>query len=778
MAQPGRTHWSWVGAAWMLLPVAAWIVGTLWLGGEIGRITDDYSVNLRDPATGEIPSPFNPWARYPFFWRPLHVAMCFGLGSIFAEHWQVLGVLCAVLHGAACIAVYALLRAGTRSRGPAAVGALALLLHPMNFEVVFWFCSISAAIATALWCGLALWCVRLVRRERPARALELLGIALLALTIPCFYEQPASGVLALPLILLGAWLGSPSGPRVGVAAGRAILLCGITGVMNIVYIVLLRLTAPAEFRGGAGSFVSADRLADRAAEVSRSIQWQLFGTRLRHTASGAWEVGRETLATPAGIAAIGGLALLAIIWAWAWAVEGEEPSGGGARGGDVSRGQGAAARLCWIGAGAVLFIGAFVPIALMARQNVEPRTLYFPLVGLCIILAQIVDVPLGWLRFGGVPGAIGRGVRALVGLAAGGAAIAGVVCMVGVQMWCTLRSERDDGIARRLAELVPDPPAGAVYAPLSLDAGVTRTGYPVFDRLRVPAFGTTWSATALMQQTMRRGDVVAASKSAWAKFPFDRFTGEGFWYEARLDGRATDRPGIGEFIAWDRVIPFTVDDDGRVRVVRQVEIVRSDDRVETFTAPVVRAAIRAGTARGQATVISLTDRADPPLMFVAGWRWTRPGSGEAGDTIGMLPLESRGMKREGIWLHPTYQSASRAAMRAELEASPTGRRLRFRVTTPPEDYARFAGAMPVLVRFEVFAGGSAGEQIAAPLAAASVELTQAMADEETRWVPVEVDVPASDGGLELRVRVEGSKARGAVHAPVWVTPGMWVDAAR
>lgn len=760
----------------MLLPVAAWLVGTLWLGGEIGRITDDYSVNMRDPATGELPSPFNPWARYPFFWRPLHIAMCFGLGTIFAEQWQALGVLCAVLHGGACIAVYALLRAGTRSRGPAAVGALALLLHPMNFEVVFWFCSISAAIATAVWCGLALWCVRLVRRERPARAAELAGVAGLALAVPCFYEQPASGVLALPLILLGAWLGSPTGPRVAAAAGRAVLLCGIAGVMNIVYIVLLRLTAPADFRGGAGSFVSSDRIAERAAEVSRSIQWQLLGTRLRHTVSGAWEVGRETLSTPVGIAAIGGLGLLAVIWAWAWAVEREEPSG--ARGGDVSPGRGAAARLCWIVAGAVLFIGAFVPIALMARQNVEPRTLYFPLVGLCIMLAQIVDALLASLPRGGRIGVFGGAVRAVVGLAAAGAAIAGVVCMVGVQTWCTLRAERDEGIARRLAELVPDPPAGAVYVPLSLDAGVTRTGYPVFDRLRVPAFGTTWSATALMQQTMRRRDVVAASKSAWARFPFDRFTSEGFWYEARLDGRATDRPGIGEFIAWERAVPFTVDDEGRVRLVRQIEIVRSDDRVETFAVPVVRGAIRAGTARGQATVVSLTDRADPPAVFVAGWRWSRPGSGEAGETIGMLPLNSRGMKREGVWLHPTYQNSSRAAMQAEIGASMEARTLRFRVTTPPEDYARFAGAMPVVVRFEVFAGGAAGEEIAAPLGAASVELTRAMAEAETRWVPVELEVPASDEGLVLRVRVESSKARGAVHAPVWVTPGMWIDAAR
>jgi hypothetical protein len=326
--------------------------------------------------------------------------------------------------------------------------------------------------------------------------------------------------------------------------------------------------------------------------------------------------------------------------------------------------------------------------------------------------------------------------------------------------------------------LIPDPPRHAVYIPLALDDGITQTGYLLFDRLRPAAFGTTWSATALMQQKLRRPDVVAAAVNPWAKYPFDSFRSDGLRFALKLDGRASDPASAGDFITWDRAIPFTVDPDGRVRLVRQIEIVRSDDRVETFNVPAVRAAIRAGTARGHGTTITLTDSADPAPMMMTGWRWIDPATGTpsaATEEIGMLPLESRGVKREGIWLHPTYQSSSRAAMQATIEPAASARTLRFRVTTPPEDYARFAGAEAVTMHIELLDRAAARIDAATPVAAASIELTRDLAESDAKWVPVELAVPASDVPRVLRVRVAGSKTRGATHAPVWVTPGMWVN---
>lgn len=778
LRQPGRTLWtragvSWTVAAWALFPLAAWLVGILWFGGDLGRTTDDYSVNFRDPVSGEMPSPFNPWARYPFFWRPLHIAMCFGLGSLFAEHWRILMVFCALTHGLACVAVYALFRAGTRHPGPAAAGALSLLLHPMNYEVAFWFCSISAAIATALWCLYALWCCGLVRRAAGPRPLELLGLAALGLAIPCFYEQPASGVLALPLVLLAAWLPARDGPGFARALARAILLCTVAGVMNIVYIVLLRMTAPESVRGGSNSFVTADRLTDRVSEVARSVSWQLFGERMSLTARGAWQTGIETLATPVGIAALAALAILALVWSWAWWIGDERPVvGEGGQGQPApAAARRASARLALIAAGAVLFLGAFVPIAMMARQNVEPRTLYFPLVGLGLILAQTLDIALGALPATGRAGLIGRAARSLVAAAVGATVIAGCICCVGIQAWCHARSHRDADVARRLAELIPEPPPNAVYVPLALDSGVTDTGIKLFDRLRPPAFGTTWSATALMQQTVKRRDVVAAAVNPWARYPYDRFTRRGFWYALKLDSRASDPAGAGDLITWDRVIPFIIEDDGRVRLVRQIEIERSDERLEMFSVPAVQAAIRAGTARGAATTITLTDGADPPAEILRGWKWTDPAGGPAAADVAMARLSSRGTNREGVWMHPSYQGAARAAMQVGIAPHGTGRTLRFRVTTPPEDYLRFAGAAPVTVHIELFASADAG----APIAAASLELTRELADRETRWAPVDIALPALDAQAVLRVRVVGARVAGAPHAPVWITPGLWRD---
>lgn len=778
LGRTGRTRWeragvTWLSAAWVLFPVAVWIIGILWFGGDLGRTTDDYSTNFRDPATGALPDPFNPWARYPYFWRPLHVAMCFGLGTVFAENWRVLIVFCAVMHALACVVVYRLLRAFTRHPGPAAGGALVVLLHPMNFEVAFWFCSISAAIATGLWCVYALWCCRLVRREGGPRPIELFGLAALALAIPCFYEQPASGVLALPLVLLAAWLAGTTGPGLGRAFGRAIVLCGVAGAMNITYIVLLRLTAPAMARGGSGSFVSADRLPDRVSEVTRSVGWQLFGARMQLTVKGAWQTGIEALATPVGIAAITALGVLAMVWAWAWWTGQDRADDGAANEPQTAPRHAVTSRLCLVGAGAVLFIGAFVPIALMARQNVEPRTLYFPMLGLCIILAQGLDVLLGLLPARGSAGHLGRAARALVALAAASSAVAACICCVGIQAWCHARSHRDESIARRLVELVPDAPPNAVFVPLVLDSGVTSTGIMVFDRLRPPAFGTTWSATALMQQVSRRPDVVAAAINPWTKYPYDRFSRMGFWYALKLDSRATDPAGEGNPIAWDRAVPFVIEDDGRVRLVRQIEIERTDGRTERFAVPAVQSAIRAGTARGAATVITLSDASDPPAQTVTGWSWVDPATLAAGGAVEMMPLESRGMRREGVWLHPSYRGSARAAMQAEIPPHDGPRGLRFRITTPPEDYARFAGAAPVTVNIELLASADAPE----PLAAAKLELTLELAEAEPRWVPVDLSVPALPSGAIIRIRVSGARVPGAVHAPVWITPGLWAGPA-
>ncbi len=767
MTPARRTRWSWTALAWALLPVAAWFVATLWFGGEVGRGTDDYSVSLRDPATGELPSPFNPWVRYPFFWRPLHVAMCFGLGTVFSEHWRVLMVFCAVMHGAACLGVYALLRAGTRSRGPAAVGALALLVHPMNFEVAFWFCSISAAIATMLWCGLMLWCVRLVKRASRPRLLELLGVGALALAIPCFYEQPATGVLAMPLVLLAAWLASTGGPTLVPAAIRAIVLCFIAGCMNIVYIVLLRLTAPETFRGGSGSFVSGDRLGARIGDVARSARWQLEGPRIRQVTTGAWQAGLDALATPVGIAVLAMLALLVIAWAWAWWGEESPAQDGPAR---PARPRLVLSRVCWLAAGSVLFCGAFVPIALMARQNVEARTLYFPLVGLCLIVAHAVDALLGCVPASGRLHTVRRAASALLALAAGAGVLAGVVVCVGIQAWCHGRAKRDEHIAAQLAELVPNPPPNTVYVPLKLDAGPTSSGLPMFDRLRPAAFATTWSATALMQQATRRRDVLAASINPYATYPYDLFNAEGLRFAVKLDGRAVS-PGGKEVIAWSRAVPFVVEDDGRVRLVRQLNVERPDERVETFTPPIVRAAVRSGAARGHAATFSVRDAADPPPAFVEGWSWCDPPAHTPREAVQMKPLTSRGTKREGVWLHPTYQNASVAAMCTAVPPADHERRLVFRLTTPPEDYIRFAGAGPVTLHVEVFAGG----ETQAPIASTQIEFTRELAERETRWAPLELAVPASSEPLTLIVRVQGSKTRGATHAPLWITPGLWVQ---
>jgi hypothetical protein len=481
---------------------------------------------------------------------------------------------------------------------------------------------------------------------------------------------------------------------------------------------------------------------------------------------GSWQVGLDAMQTPVGIAAVCGLGLLVLIWAWAWwhdapvadEIDEIRPRGKPA----------AASRACWVFAGALLFLGAFIPIAMIARQNVEPRTLYFPLVGMVIVLAQALDAALAAVPSAGSFAKVARSLRATVAVVVGMAAIAACICCVGIQQWYSLRAHRDEQISRRLAELVPDPPANAVYIPFALDAGPTSTSLVLFDRLRPGAFNTTWSATALMQESTRRRDILAAAINPWAKFPLDRFSAEGFWTSMQLDGRASDSGQKGEFVSWDRVIPFAVDDSGRVRLVRQIDITRPDERVDTFHPPLVRAAIRAGTARGHATALTLTDSADLPPKPLAGWRLLK--AAEADEPLAFPLRTSRGTQRPATWLHPTFDSGTRAAMLVPVDAAGGPRTIRFHVTTPPEEYARFPKGEPVTLHIELMPEGDA----TSPLVAQSVELTRERADAEPRWIAIDFQVPALAEAAAIRVRA--TSKRGAESAPVWVTAGMWLNA--
>ena len=97
----------------------------------------------------------------------------------------------------------------------------------------------------------------------------------------------------------------------------------------------------------------------------------------------------------------------------------------------------------------------------MLRQRVEARTLYLPLVGLCIILAQGIDLLMAAPKQGGGSVVVPRILRGSVAVIARAAVIACAMCSVGVQSCRNRRVARDEATAVRLPGLVPNPPPDA-----------------------------------------------------------------------------------------------------------------------------------------------------------------------------------------------------------------------------------------------------------------------------------------------------------------------------
>lgn len=752
MTHQRRTTRALAAAAWAGFPAALVLVALLWLGGTTGRVTDDYQLNMRDPATGALPWPFNPWHRYPFFWRPLHSAMCFTVGTLLAEHWRIVMVLCAALYGAMGVGVFALLRRATARRGPAAAGALLLILHPMNYEVPFWLSAAAVSIGIGLWCLASLWAVRLALRVSPPHALELLGFALLAFTVPCFYEQPAVGFAALPLIIAAAWLAERSrGGRLTplrAAAVRAGVLTGIGVSAAFIYTALLRATAPPTFRGGSGSLAAADRLVARMGQVAESAHWHLIGSRWRQTAAGAWDLGTAALHLPAGLAALAALAALGILWAWAWRTEpGKPPEPEQHSACSSPRWP---ARAAWIVAGCVLLVGGFAPVVLIDRQNVEPRTLLFPLLGAALALSVALDWALAALR----DRPSGATARLAAGLISAATAIAGAVCFVGLQSWHVSRASMDESAAAQLAELARGAPAETVLIPVRIAERATSTGRPHFDRLRLSAFSTPWSATGLMRQAMGRADIHCIAHHPWTGSPLTQIDERGLMCAYELDSRA-DNPGAGAWIPWERAVPFEIDDAGRVSLVREMVVEHADDSVHVIAPEAGQRAASAGTATA-CTVVRLRGDPPPPL---AGWTWLADST-----PVEFRPVTLLGVRREAVRLLPGSAQPGRAAMCVDLPPNSAPRRLNLRACLATADASAAPSGPPAMLRISLFDGDRLDAE-------RSITIERGWPHAAEVWQDVSLDVPASDA--PRRLVIDAATASAGWRPAVWVTPGRW-----
>jgi hypothetical protein len=708
-------------AGMLALPVLLWLVGALFFGGTIGLNSDDYALNLRDPATGEIPKGVSTLVPYGYFFRPLHLALTFTTGTYFPDAARGMHIASAIAHALVCIGVYWLARTATRSSVGAICAALLFLTLPINAEVILWFSTISTAISVLAF----FWLTHLVIRfaERADDRLTVRGpvfIAAVAFIVVCLFEQPLAGAAGLPLLCLGVRSG-PSSFRVRV--GRAVQVGFACASAGLAYSTLLLWTAPAGTRGGAGSFVPAHRLGERFSEVFHQITNVAFGPHARDMILGSTSNGWGAIASPAGVviaaAALAATASLVVLLS----THSDRV---------VPAQSDASPRVSprWmLACSLVSAIAAWIPVYVVDRQIVQDRTFYFPLVMVAIALALGMDALLSvqrTSRFRAVS------IAAFVLLAAILAGI-GTVSQIGSQRAFQERSALDSNILSQFAALLPNPPKNAIFVPMWLDDRATHTGRARFDSSLVGVMHTHWSASDSLRRIYKRSDLGASGSTRWTVPPFVTATPESTSFTPTHTQMWTRIP-IRPAYPWSSIVPYSIDAAGTVRIARAIIIEQPDGSDLRVDFP------ERTSARAPRYVARTWDDSLPPSSTpIAQWIWSSDKSPVSFEHIAIWSG-----RRLCAWMHPVGNYAARRAMQTTIPASDVSRRVVLRATISDFELAQLSPRSSVFV--VLFAGS---------VEVARVEISPSAVKRTRGWFPLVAELPPSTTPVHLTLSVEG-----------------------
>ena len=779
----------------LLLPLVIWAACTLFLGADLGKNSDDYFLNLRDPATGAIPEGTSLYRHFPYFWRPLHIAMTFGVGTYFWEYDRAIHIFVALMHGAACLGLWLLLRRTLRSAIAPAAATLLFMALPLHHEVVFWFSTACTSIGTAIFLATSLVVVRFARAERGGYPL-LIPIFVLTFLITCFYEQSAAGIAAFPALCLAV---APGSQRLLTRLYRSAAATAAAGMACIVYIAIFRATAPDFARGSAASMVRDVRLRERITEVARAVTDGLWGERARHTWNGSLQQGWETVASPEGVVWGGLILAAAATWLiWAWSGGWSEATASGS-----PRNNKPLIRHIWLAVfGLAIFILAWLPVAALDRQNVVPRNYYVPLLGLAVTLGSALDAILVTISVHGRRSLAASTASVAIAALALSGALLGTIGLVGFQMQVQARWRLDQDELRQLSELVPNPPPGAVFMPM--DTRLSRpahTGLIMFDKCRPGVFETQWSASSAIRRLYHRNDVHSTACNPW--IPSSGFlkepTESGVRYSGKLGRGFVRHPEGGSIVPWDRTIPFTVDADGRVRLVRRIDVEKADHRDLAIRPRFVHDILTNRRARGLTTPVTPVRLASPEerldLLPIEEWEWhARRSPVEFTSVWIWADSENRRDPRKATWLHPTANSGDRSAISIAMPARERAQLLLIRATIAEYDLQQ-AGLLPPAPSPSSPSSQAsptpAGALADAPAQDVAVmELSVAFASTPNqplgvlrldpkelatgkRWIPFIVEIPGttSEDRWVLSVSTAPGQSKDARSLPVWITHG-------
>jgi hypothetical protein len=640
-----------------LLAALVWVLCCCLHIGQSGKYSDDFGITMRDLATGNVDWSLHPWARFNYFWRPLHLALLWASGTLLWNHDWAMHLMSALAHGGCAVGLWAWLR--RMGIGvPAATGAALLFMtHTLHSEAINWF----STICVSLGAGFMLMTFELARRlgasgSQPSGRWMLGAIPVLSFATACWYESPAAGLAALPLVMLAA---RPAGESVRAGLRRAIMPTALAGGACVLYAALLVSTAPAWQRGSADRMASPDALPQRWRWLAGEGWNWLFGQRGQDLWIGAWIEGAKAVQSPlvGALAVVVVLAGVMTLIAW--------------RRNSVDRGRTHTAadnrepdtphrELLGL-IGAAVFVLAWLPIAVVKDNSVELRTWYTPLVGLAIVLASVLD----W--------AMARsGSRARVALSAAAllVVLAGCLAHIGWQRVFVRHWDLEQRRMQQLRQAISAPPTGAVFVPLRTFAKSANTGRRFFDLAIEPGLAQSWSSWGFVHFAYQRRDLAATNLSAWSPgaAPLTNFSERGAWSPVHLAG-PYEHSALGCLVPWELMIPIGLLPDGQVQFFEQLTIERPLDE-DLIVRPALTSSLKSAVDPARVRPIVLLDPDAHWGTMLTGWRLE---SSSGADAATLKSGFHAGIDRSHYELPVPVGGGKRVSMVVDVPASSTAR---------------------------------------------------------------------------------------------------------
>ncbi len=718
------SRWGWLAAA--AFPVVLWAFAT-YTTPDLGKWADDYLNVMRDPTTG-VYNPNDVWGfvvrEMTDSYRPLHHALV-GLKATFLwNHWWLNHLMNVVTHGLAAWLGFVLIRRLTRTWHAAAAAALVFTVHPLGHQVILCSSGQPTSIATVTFLLIALLYIGFAEGRRGWPSVVLM--TLLAYTVPTWQEQPATNLVALPLLYLAVCPATEPWRRRLV---RAVVPAGLCCLAVFIYVVLWQLDVGEGSKGGPGSWVKPDELPERVQTVLEDGYQQY---RMHDILEAGFPIGWQQLGNVYGLTWIVALAAALVLWWPRWQRRPiHDPP---------ARPIGFSSQVLVVAYAVLGYLLAWLPLFLQRVVSVEPRMAYFPLLLALLAVAVGLDVVL---RLLGHSRLLGATAKLALGLALVWTCLYLAVCLVAMQHLYRRRYDIDQRHMATLKQRIPDPKPGTVFIPLEVKDAPVATGRTWFDHTVRSAIEMPWVVNPIVQQTFKRRDVYMTHYMRWYARPYSRIDASGVVYEVDryLAGDFEVLPDGGVRLPWETVVPYVVDKGNQLHVVSKIVLrhgAKADQEIVIDQA--ARALEKAGLPQRSYALAST--RAYEGMQQLTGWRWLTTGEAAEVETI-----KDWDMTLPSIAMHPVFPgNKNQAALAVTLEPSTQPSRLHFRagITQWTIENRPWGDGM----RFTWYFKGNKDEPLA------TLAVTPQRTQDIKQWMPVTIDLPPLSVPKELIVEVD------------------------